>query len=96
MGDDIVYSAERSVAVHQRTGMELASHVEYIGTGQETPKLEVSSEEALVMATSLKSVFYETHLLLELLESEYLGLLNEATLSDSTEEKSGSDQTMLH
>ena len=65
-------------------------------TEQETQKLEVSSEELLHMAGNLSNAFYQTHLLLKAYENELERLLSEVTLSDSTVENSGSDQSTVH
>ena len=62
----------------------------------ETPRLEVSSEEAQEMAVSLGSAFYETHLLLKLYEHELERLLSGVTSEESMVESFGSDQSIVH
>ena len=63
---------------------------------QEKLKLEVSSEEAHLMAQSLSRDFYEIHLLLKVYENELSELLGEAILKDLTEGNFTSDPSMLH
>ena len=65
-------------------------------TGQETPRLEASSEELQKMAVILGHAFYEIHLLLKVYENELDRLLGKDTLSDSTDDDSGLDQSIVH
>ena len=65
-------------------------------TGQETQRLEASSEERQKMAMRLGHAFYEIHLLLKLYENELDLLLGKDTSSDWTDENSGSDQNIVH
>ena len=65
-------------------------------TEQEKLKLEVSSEEAQLMAQNLSRDFYEIHLLLKVYENELAELLGEAILQDSMEEDFTLDRNTLH
>ena len=65
-------------------------------TEPETQKLEVSSEEAHMMAQSLNNDFYQIHLLLKAYENELLERLNEAISEDLMVDISEFDLSMLH
>ena len=65
-------------------------------TEQETLKLEASSEELQRMAIDYGGAFYEIHLLLKVYESELDKRLGKVTLSDSTDDDSGSGQNIVH
>ena len=65
-------------------------------TEPEMLRSEVSSEEAQEMAVSLGNAFYETHLLLKLYEHELERLLSGVISEESTDESSGSDQSIVH
>ncbi len=65
-------------------------------TEPEMLRSEVSSEELQETAVNLGNAFYETHLLLKLYEHELEQRLSEAGLKVSTDESSGSDQSIVH
>ena len=65
-------------------------------TEQEKLKLEVSSEEAHLMAQNLSKDFYEIHLLLKVYENELAELLGEAILQDLMGEDFMSGRNTLH
>ncbi len=65
-------------------------------TEQEKLKLEVSSEEAHLMAQNLSRDFYEIHLLLKVYENELSELLGEAILKDLMEGDFMSGPNTLH
>ena len=65
-------------------------------TEPEMLRSEVSSEEVQETAVNLGNAFYETHLLLKLYEHELERLLSGVISEESTDESSGSDQSIVH